>query len=151
PFRPILWLHWEAAAELLRADAFGWRLVRLLWTMLAAASFLWLLRELGIRPWAAIFTTAVAVWNPFRGEVWTSLTLAEGVAMPYAVFALVCAVRAGRSSRPARWDLAGALALLAALGCKNTFAALVPVQLFLRLAPDRLPLREGWRRHGRRA
>src|SRR5262249_42927891 len=32
-----------------------------------------------------------------------------------------------------------------------TFAALVPAQMFLRVAPDGVSLREGWHRHGRRA
>jgi hypothetical protein len=91
------------------------------------------------------------MWNPYRNEIWRSLTLAEGVAMPYALAALACAVRAGRSPRPWPWDVAGVLCVLAALGCKNTYAALVPAQVLLRLAPGELTLREGWRRHGRRA
>jgi hypothetical protein len=91
------------------------------------------------------------MWNPYRNEIWTSLTLSEGVAMPYALLALVCACRAPRARSPWAWDLLGACCVLAALGCKNTFAALVPAQMFLRLAPDRMSLREGWRRHGRRA
>jgi hypothetical protein len=49
------------------------------------------------------------------------------------------------------WDLAGALCVLAALGCKNTFAALVPAQLFLRMTPDGIPLWSAWRRHALRA
>jgi hypothetical protein len=151
PFRPVLWLHWETAAELLQGQPVYWRAARLLWTALAAAAFLRLLRELGIRPGAAIFTTALALWNPFRSEIWTSLTLAEGVAMPYAIAALVCAVRGARSSRPWRWDLAGALAVLFALGCKNTFAALVPGQIVLRLLGGGLSFREAIRRHSRKA
>jgi hypothetical protein len=60
-------------------------------------------------------------------------------------------VRAARSTRPLKWDIAGALLVLAALGCKNTFAAIVPAQLLLRVAPDGRDLRQAWRRHGRRA
>ena len=151
PFRPVLWLHWEAQAELLGGSPVCWRIWRLAWTMFAAGALLALLRDLRFRPGPSLVVTALAMWNPFRGEVWTSLTLAEGLAMPYALLALLCAVRANRSSRPWIWDLAGMLAVLAALGCKNTFAALVPAQVLLRLAPDGQSLREGWRQHGRRA
>jgi hypothetical protein len=151
PFRPVLWAHWEAAAELCRGDAYGWRLGRLGWCMLATGMFLWLLRELGVPAPAALGAAALAMWNPYRNEIWTSLTLAEGVAMPYAFLALVCAVRAGRSDRPAGWDLLGALCVLAALGCKNTFVALIPAQLFLRVAPDGRFNRPAVRRHGRAA
>jgi hypothetical protein len=151
PFRPVLWSHWELQAELLGADAFRWRFVRLLWFGLATGVLLWLLLELGIRFGPAVFVAALAMWNPYRGEVWTSLTLSEGVAMPYALLALVCAVRAARSPRAWPWDLVGALSLCAALGCKNTFAALVPAQLLLRVASNGEPLRSGWKHHGRRA
>ncbi|HYT94894.1 MAG TPA: hypothetical protein VEL76_39620 [Gemmataceae bacterium] len=151
PFRPVLWAHWHVEANVLNADAVAWRSVRLVWTMLAAGAFLWLLYEMGIRPRAALLSAALAMWNPFRNEIWTSLTLAEGVAMPYALLSLVCALRAARSSRAWAWDVAGACCVLAALGCKNTFAALVPVQMLLRIAPDGKDLRAGWRRHGRRA
>ncbi|HJT75973.1 MAG TPA: hypothetical protein VJ739_02130 [Gemmataceae bacterium] len=151
PFRPVLWVHWEAEAELFRANPVAWRAGRLLWAALAAGMLLWLLHELGVRPGAAVLAAALATWEPYRGEIWTSLTLSEGVAMPYALLALVCAVRAARSPRPWRWDLAGSLGLLAALGCKNTFAALVPAQLLLRLLADgRAPL-AAWQAHGRRA
>jgi hypothetical protein len=151
PFRPVLWMHWEIEAELLGADPFAWRFVRFVWTGLATAMLLWLLRELGIRPLAAALATALAMWNPFRGEVWTSLTLAEGVAMPYAMLGLVCAIRGARSSRPWPWDVAGVLCILAALGCKNTFAALVPAQVLLRMAPDGRNLVLAWRQRGWRA
>jgi hypothetical protein len=109
---------------------------------------LWLLSELGMRPLASILATALAVWNPYRGEVWTSLTLAEGVAMPYAILSLVFAVRGSRSLRPWPWDIGGALCMLAALGCKNTFAAMIPVQCLLRILAGGLDLRTGLRRHG---
>jgi hypothetical protein len=151
PFRPVLWCHWEAEADLFAGDPLRWRLARLVWCGFATGALLWLLRELGIRPAAALAAAALAMWNPYRNEIWTSLTLAEGVAMPYALLSLVCAVRAARSDRPWRWDVAGVLCLLAALGCKNVFAALVPAQVFLRLAPDGRLTREALRRHGRRA
>jgi hypothetical protein len=150
PFRPALWCHWELAADLLDGSDLGWRLTRLVWCGLATLMLLWLFAELRLAPWAALFAAALAMWNPYRNEIWTSLTLSEGVAMPYALLALVCACRAPRSRWSWAWDLLGAGCVLAALGCKNTFAALVPAQMFLRLAPDQLPLRQGWRRHGRR-
>jgi hypothetical protein len=151
PFRPVLWVHWETAADLFQANPVTWRAARVVWSALAAGAFLWLLRELRIRPGAAILTAAIALWNPFRSEIWTSLTLAEGVAMPYALVALVCAVRGARSRRPWKWDLAGGLCVLAALGCKNNYTVLVPAQMLLRVLADGLPLREAVRRHGRRA
>jgi hypothetical protein len=112
---------------------------------------LWLLYELRLRPGAALLATALAMWNPYRNEIWTSLTLAEGVAMPFALFGLVCAARAGNARRALAWDVAGLLGVLAALGCKNTFAALVPVQMLLRVTPEGVTWKEGVRRHGFRA
>jgi hypothetical protein len=151
PFRPVLWAHWELAAELFRGSELAWRSARLAWCALAAGMLLWLLVEVRLPRPAALVAAAIAMWSPYRNEIWTSLSLAEGVAMPYALFALVCARRALVSPRPWAWDLAGAAAVLLALGCKNTYAALVPAQVFLRLASDRLSLRECWQRHGRRA
>lgn len=151
PFRPVLWAHWELQAELFDGNPFLWRLARLSWTAFAAGMLVWLLRELRFSPLAAFGAAALAIWNPYRGEIWRSLTLSEGVAMPYALLGLVCAVRAARSERPWRWDLLGAVSVLLALGCKNTFAALVPAQLLLRLAPDGGSLRQAWTRHGLRS
>ena len=151
PFRPVLWLHWELAAELLGADAVRWRLCRMTWLALSCAELLWLLRELRLGVSASAVATALAVWSAAPSEIWRSLTLSEGVAMPYALGALICAVRGGRSARPARWDLAGALCALAALGCKNTFAAIVPAQLLLRVAPDGEAFAAAIRQRGRRA
>jgi hypothetical protein len=104
---------------------------------------LWLLRELKLHPTAALVAGAAAMWNPYRNEIWTSLTLAEGVAMPYALLALVAARR--------RWDAVAVAGLLAALGCKNVFVALVPAMLALRLWPDGVSLRDGWRQNRSRA
>lgn len=150
-FRPVLLAHWEIEANLLGPSAFRWRLTRLLWAALAAAAMLTLMLELRIRPAAAVIATAIAMWAPEQSEVWIALTLSEGVAMPYALIGLICAVRAARSARPLRWDLAGAACVLAALGCKNTFAAIVPAQILLRVAPEGRHLRQAWRRHGRHA
>jgi hypothetical protein len=133
PFRPVLWVHWELAAELFQADAVRWRAARLVWSGLAVAAFLALLRELRIRPLPGLFAAALAFWNPYRNEIWTSLTLSEGVAMPYALAGLWCAARASRSRVAWPWEVASALGVLLALGCKNVFAALVPVQMYLRV------------------
>ncbi|MFO0804545.1 MAG: hypothetical protein U0791_15645 [Gemmataceae bacterium] len=150
PFRPTLWVHWQIQANLFGGDPFLWRLHRFLWCGLAATMLLWLFRELKVQPVAALLAGAVAMWNPFRNEIWTSLTLAEGVAMPYAIFALIAARKASASPSPLKWELASMFAVLVALGCKNTFAALVPAQMLLRLwsegAPFREAVRSNWRR-----
>src|SRR5262249_55917252 len=125
--------------------------VHLAWAFVAAVTLLWLLRELRIHPAAAVLTAALALWNPYRGETWINLTGTEGIAAPYALAALACAVRAAPSPHPGRWDIAGAACMLAALGCKNTFAAVVPAQVLLRLGLDGASFAEAWRRHGRRA
>jgi hypothetical protein len=151
PFRPTLWVHWQVAANLFGGDPLAWRAYRLIWCGLAAGMLLWLLRELGAHPVAALVAGALAMWNPYRNEIWTSLTLAEGVAMPYALLALVAARKAARSDRPLPWEIASALCVLVALGCKNTFAALVPAQVVLRVWPEGLTLREAWRRNGWRS
>jgi hypothetical protein len=151
PFRPVLHVHWALAADWFEANALCWRCARLGWMVLATVLLLLLLGELGIQPAAALLAAALSMWNPYRNEIWTSLTLSEGVAMPYALLALYSARRAVRSRRPLGWDLLGAGCVLAALGCKNTFAALVPAQLVLRVAPDCTPVLAGLRRHGRRA
>ena len=150
PFRPVLWAHWEFVADLARNDAFTWRLIRLGWSILAAAMLLALMRELRLPAWPSLLATALAMWNPYRNEIWTSLTLSEGVAMPYALAALWCAARANRSRHAWLWDIASALCVLAAMGCKNTFAAIVPAQLYLRMCADGVNLREGISRHWRR-
>lgn len=151
PFRPTLWVHWQLQANLFGGDALAWRVYRFLWCGLAATMLLWLLRELKVHPVAALFAAALAMWNPYRNEVWTSLTLAEGVAMPYALFSLLAARRAAHSPRPLKWEVAAAVAVLVALGCKNVFAALVPAQVVLRMWPDGLTVREALQRNGRRA
>ncbi len=131
PFRPTLWAHWEVQANTLNANPVAWRAVRLLWCGLAAAAFLWLLWELGVPPPAALLACAAAFWNPYRNEVWVSLTLAEGVAMPYLFVALAAARRAG-GRKLCGWDAVAVGSFLVALGCKNTFAAVAPALLVLR-------------------
>jgi|GEM_PF-1197735 len=149
PFRPTLWLHWEVQANTLAADPLAWRLIRWLWTAMAATTLLWLMWELRIHPTAAMMATAAALWNPYRNEIWTSLTLAEGVAMPYALVALATARRANLSVRPWLWDIVSVTMLFICLGCKNTFAALVPALLLLRLLPDDGKPFAGWYRRWR--
>ncbi|MFO0848139.1 MAG: hypothetical protein U0871_06235 [Gemmataceae bacterium] len=151
PFRPTLWVHWEVMANTLGADPAAWRAVRLLWCGLAAAALLWLMRAFGIPPTAALLAGAAAMWNPYRNEIWTSLTLAEGVAMPYALAAVAAARQAAHSRRPWAWDLVAVFGLLVALGCKNTFVAIVPAMLAARLFPDGMSLRDGWRMNRWRA
>lgn len=151
PFRPTLWLHWELQANLFGGGELAWRVSRWLWCALAASALLWLLAELGFSRGVALATAAAAFWNPYRNEIWTSLTLSEGVAMPYALAALACARAAHRSSRPWRWDVLGVVCVLVCLGCKNTFAALVPAQALLRMLPDGFTWRESLRRHGTRS
>jgi len=151
PFRPVLWAHWELAANLFGGDPVPWRAWRLAWCGLSAGMLLWLFRELKLHPAAALLAGAAAMWNPYRNEIWTSLTLAEGVAMPYALLGLVAARKAALSDRPWKWDLLAAAGVVAALGCKNVFAALVPAQVALRLWPEGVSFREGLRRNGARA
>jgi hypothetical protein len=147
PFRPVCWAHWEAAANLLGPNALYRRAARLAWAALATGMLLWLLTELGFPLQAAVGAAALAMWNRFRNEIWLGLGLTEAFAMPYALLALIAALRASRGRRPWPWDALGLLCLLAALGIKNTFAAVVPVAVVLRLIGGGLSLREGWRRH----
>jgi hypothetical protein len=151
PFRPVLWVQWHVTAQLTQGSDVGWRATRLAWCAVATFMLLWLLAELGIPAWPALAVAALSMWSPYRNEFWLSLTLSEGIAMPYALFALICARRAPLSRRAWAWDVVGVIAVLMALGCKNTFAAVVPAQCWLRIAPDELTWREGLRRHGRRA
>ena len=149
PFRPVLWAHWELAANLFGGDALCWRAARLAWCALAGAAFLALARALNLPPVAAFVAGLSAVVNPYRNEIWTSLTLAEGVAMPYCMVALWSARRAA-GSRLGGWDALGLVCFLAALGCKNTYAALAPALVALRSLPDglawKLAVRANWTR-----
>ncbi len=145
PFRPVVWAHWQLQANLFGADPLAWRLARWLWCGLAATMLLALLRELKLHPVAALVATAAAMWNPYRNEIWTSLTLAEGVAMPYAMTALWASRRAAVCAKPGRFDLLAIGGLLLALGCKNVFVAMLPAMLSLRLWPDGRTWRESLR------
>lgn len=152
PFRPVLWVHWELQADLLQGSEFGWRAVRLAWCFLSSLLLLWWFAEFGVPPLAAVAAGAVAIWNPYwSSEIWKSNTLAEGVAMPYALLGLIAARKASRSAHPWCWDVIGFLGVLAALGCKNTFIALIPAQVFLRVYSDGASIREGIRRHWKAA
>ena len=151
PFRPVLWAHWDLQAELFGGDALRWRLSRLLWTALATVALLWLFGELRIAPLPAALAAALVMWAPAPNEIWRSLTLSEGVAMPYAVAALACAVHAGRSPRPLWWEIGALAGTTAALGCKSTFVAIVPALVLLRVAPDGEPLAPALRARGARA
>ncbi len=131
PFRPTLWAHWELTANTFGGDPLLWRVERLGWCALAAAAFLWLLKELGVPPPAALLAGAAAFWNPYRNEVWVSLTLAEGVAMPY-LFAALAAARRASGRRLNGWDALAVGGFVVALGCKNTFAVVVLAMLVLR-------------------
>src|SRR5262249_145787 len=148
PFRPVLWVHWEIEADLFDGNPFVWRLARLIWCAFAAGMLLWLMHELRVPRWPALMAGPLALCSPFRNEIWPGLTLAEGVAMPYALLGLVAAVRAARAHHWASrllWDAAAVGGVLLALGCKNIFVALIPAQVALRLCPDGWNLRDGLR------
>jgi len=147
PFRPISWANWVAAANWLGPVPLLHRWIHLIIALLSVAAFAWWLRELRI-PWPAVLlVTALGFWNPVRSEIWIGLAQSEAYAMPYAMLAMICAIRAARHSRSWGWDLLGIVCLLLAMGVKNTFAVMVPVTLFLRATAGGLPLREGLRRH----
>jgi hypothetical protein len=130
-FRPIAWAHWDSLAS---AGDVLWihRAARWLHGVLCVVLFLWLLAELDIPTLAAWATALLAFWNPLRNEIWLGLGLTEAFAMPYAYFALIAAIRGART-HSWRWDLAGFIAALLAIETKNTFVAIVPAQLLLRL------------------
>jgi hypothetical protein len=125
--------------------------VRLAGCFLTSFLLLCFLRELGVSFWPAVLTGAVAMWAPYRNEIWLGLGLSEAIGAPFALLGLLCALWARRSRHPWCWDLSGWLALALAIGVKNTFAAVVPAAVFLRLAGTDPAWREGWRLHGRHA
>jgi hypothetical protein len=147
PFRPTFYFFHQTLAALLGPEAVSWRLFFLGWSMIAAGCMLWLMRELRIGALAALCATALAFWNFQRGTIWTHFGLTENIAMPFACMALVCALRAGRSSRPVGWDICGFACALVMLGTKNTFMAIVPVQVLLRIAPEGTDFIAGLRKH----
>lgn len=145
PFRPITWLHWDAAAQAFGDSVLPHRLLRLLWAWFTAGCLLWFLKEMGFTGWPAILTAALAMWNSHRGEIWVGLGLTEAFGMPYGLLALIGARKAARFGSFNRWDAVAFVFALLALGVKNTFAAIIPAQFFLRLAGDGLPARETFR------
>jgi hypothetical protein len=151
PFRPVTWAHWEAGATLFGPNDLLRRCARLAWAVLSTAAMLWLLLEFDLHPLAILYTAALAMWNPYRGEIWLGLGLTEAFAMPYAFLCIISAVRAARSPRPLPWDVVGVICLLLCLGIKNTFVALVPALVFLRLTAGGLSLAAGLKAHGYRA
>ncbi len=151
PYRPMAWYCWIGQQEALAGNPLLWRCVRFLCTALAAGLFLCLLQELGFGAGVSIVTTLVAMWNPYRAEVWISLTFCEGIAMPFAIGGLVCAYRAPRSGRAWAWDLGAMAGAFAAVACKNVFAVVIPAQMFLRVCHPDLSLREGIKQFGWRA
>jgi hypothetical protein len=151
PYRPVAWYFWIGGQEVYGENPLLWRLFRFGWSTLAAGTFLLLLSELGFGFGVSILTTVLAMWNPYRAEVWMSLTHCEGIAMPFAMVGLVCAYRAARSDHPWRWDLAAMLCALLAVGCKNVFAVVIPAQMFLRVCHPGLSLWAGIKQFGGRA
>jgi hypothetical protein len=147
PFRPVCWAHWEAEANLLGDQLLPRRLLRWAWGVVACGLFLALLHDLAIPPPAALLTAALGFWNPYRNEIWLAFGLTEAFAMPYALLALLAARRAAAAQRAWPWDLLCLLCLLACLGIKNTFLALIPPLLVLRLMGGGLSLRAGWACH----
>ncbi len=98
PFRPVAWAIWMGQAELFGSDPWAWRVARQLWIALSAAVLLVLLMELGIGGRVAFFVTLLAMWNPYRVEIWLGLNFMEGAMMPIALTGLICAIRAARST-----------------------------------------------------
>ncbi len=68
PFRPTaLGFYWELQANLFGGGCRSLaNLPSLIWCTLSAGTLLWLMRELGVRPIAAMFATALAMWNPYQ-------------------------------------------------------------------------------------
>jgi hypothetical protein len=151
PFRPVAWGVWSTESELFQASPLTWRIARHLWSIVAGTVLLLVFREFQVRPWPAVAAAALALWNPFRNEIWLSLTYSEGVAMPFALASLICAVRAARAKSPLAWDVAGVFMVLIALGCKNTFSAMVPVQALLRISAGEGTWAVRLKKHGLRA
>lgn len=151
PYRPVAWYFWIGEQECCGENPLLWRAFRFAWTALATGTFLWLLSELGFGLGISVLTAVLAMWNPYRAEVWMSLTHCEGLAMPFAMAALGCAYRAPRSEQGWRWDVAAMACALAAVGCKNVFVGIIPAQMFLRVCHPELSLWAGIKQFGWRA
>lgn len=147
PFRPTYWFVLQTAAAAFGQAPALWRLLFFTWSIVSAASMILLMRELRIGLLAALCATALVIWNFRSGSIWIYIGHSENIAFAFTCLALICAVRAGRSARPIGWDVCGFLCALAALGTKNTFAAIVPAQLLLRAAPEGVDLLGGIAKH----
>lgn len=150
PFRPVYWAYFEMQHGAFGGNPVGWRMARLMLAMAAAILMLVLLHELGIPTSAAFVATVLAMLAPMRSSIWYRLGLGEGLAMPFVMAALTCAVRARRSDRPTGWDVLGGTCMLTALLVKNVFIAAVPAQLLLRIWGDGA-LRQSWRAYWKSA
>ena len=132
PFRPITWFHWELQAELLQESPIFHRVARWAFCWLTAWLSLHFFMAMNLPRWCAVIATAMGLLIPFRGEIWPTLGLTEAFAMPYALAALIAAIRATSSEKPWRWDIAAWVLMALAIGCKNTMVAVLPAQLLLR-------------------
>ncbi len=142
PFRPVLWAHWFVSAAL-HDGPMGFRVERLLVCALAACAMMLLLTEMGVAPAASVCAAALACWSGYRSEVWRQLGMPEALGMPYALLSLWCAVRASRRGASVWWDVAAGALFLAALGIKNTYLALAPALVWLRLCGEGFPTLAG--------
>jgi hypothetical protein len=144
PFRPVCRAHWLAASKLIGAHPLPRRIGRLLWCGLATALLMCLLREFRFSPPVILVTSALTMWTHAPNEIWLAFGLTEAFGMPYALAALILSIRAARSTRPLPLELGAAAFALLAIGCKNTFAAIVPAQIILRWTAGEAPC--SWRR-----
>jgi len=151
PYRPVAWCFWIGQQECFGENPLLWRSLRFAWTVLATGTLLWLLSEFGFGVGVSVLTTVLSIWNPYRAEVWMSLTHCEGIAMPIAMAGLVCAFRASRSQHAWSWDVAAMVCAMMAVGCKNVFAVVIPAQMFLRVCHPELSLWAGVKQFGWRA
>jgi hypothetical protein len=133
PFRPVYWAYFAFQQRWFDGNPAGWRWCRL--TLLALATWfsLQLFSDLGIPRGAANWTVLLAMIGPLRSSVWYRLGFGEGLAAPFALLALVAAVRGSRSGNVTGWDVVGWIAAMAAILTKNVFSAVVPAQILLRV------------------
>ena len=132
-FRPTIWRFYKTIAGVVGANPFALRLTWIFWCMLASLGMLTLLRELRIDPLAAFAATAIAMLSTFRNDMWMAFGLTEAIAMPFAMLSPICALSAGRS-HSLGWDILRLLSTLLRVETKNVFAAVIPAQVFLRVA-----------------
>jgi hypothetical protein len=147
PFRPVTWAHWIWTSHLCGDDPVLHRGQRLVWCAFAAWTLCWFLWEMGLSLLPILLISAAAMWSPSRAEIWIHLGMPEAFGMPYSLLALIGVVRASRSRVAWRWDLFAALCFLLALGVKNTYLALAPALLWLRLYGADEAWAIAWKRH----